>query len=142
MYADAFLQVLKDQAVTTTAVSTDTIDLGTAREVGEGKTLYLLFSVSTAFAGGTSTEFQAIGSAAAGLTSPVVLGTTGAIPTASLTAGAKFAVAINPQIKSTGQRYLGARYVVTGTNTAGAVTADIVETIADGVKFYPSGYTV
>jgi hypothetical protein len=29
-----------------------------------------------------------------------------------------------------------------GTNTAGKVTADVVETIQDGKKFYASGFTV
>ena len=52
------------------------------------------------------------------------------------------AVALNPQIASTGQQYLGARYTVVGTMSAGKVIADIVETVQDGKKFYASGFTV
>ena len=72
----------------------------------------------------------------------VAIGSTDAIATASLTAGALNAVRINPQVASLGKRYLGARYTVVGTNTAGTVTADIVNTIQDGKKFYASGFTV
>ena len=43
---------------------------------------------------------------------------------------------------SKGKRYLGARYVVTGSMNAGKVTADVVETIGDGQKYYASGFTV
>jgi hypothetical protein len=122
-------------------VSTDTVDFGRAQDIGAGEDLYMNFSVGTAFAGGTSTEFQVIGSASANLSSPVVLGTSGAIATASLTAGARQAVRINPILGSTGLRYFGARYVVVGTNSAGTVTADVAHTVQDS-KSYASGFTV
>lgn len=142
MITDATLRVSDAQAVTTTAVSTNTIDLGRAMDIGEGKTLYGHFTVGTAFAGGTSTEFQVITSDSADLSSPVVIGSSGAIATAGLTAGKRLAVKLNPQIGSTGKRYVGARYVVVGTNTAGTVTADVVESIQDGQKSYASGFSV
>ncbi len=142
MITDALLRVSDAQAVTTTAVSTNTIDLGRAMDIGEGKTLYGHFTVGNAFAGGTSTEFQIITSDAADLSSPVVIGSSGAIATAGLTAGKRVAVKMNPQIGSTGKRYVGARYVVVGTNTAGTVTADVVESIQDGQKAYASGFSV
>lgn len=142
MITDQLLRVSSAQAVTTTAVSADTIDLSVARDIGEGKDLYMHFTVGTAFAGGTSTEFQVISSASADLSSPTVIGSSGAIATAGLTAGKREAVRINPKLASNGQRYLGARYVVVGTNSAGTVTADIVETVQDGQKAYASGFSV
>lgn len=141
MINDQFLRVSTGQAVTTTAVSADTIDLSQARDIGAGEDLYMAFAVGTAFAGGTSTEFQVISSANADLSSPTVVGSSGAIATASLTAGSRQAVRINPRVGSNGQRYLGARYVVVGTNTAGTVTADIVHGIQDS-KTYASGFSV
>lgn len=141
MITDALLRVSAAQAVTTTAVSTDTVDLGTARDIGAGENLYMNFTVGTAFAGGTSTEFQVIGSASADLSSPTVLGSSGAIATAGLTAGKRAAVRVNPAIGSNGLRYFGARYVVVGTNTAGTVTADVVHGVQDN-KSYASGFTV
>ena len=141
MITDALLRVSAAQAVTTTAVSTDTVDLGVARDIGAGENLYMNFTVGTAFAGGTSTEFQVIGSASADLSSPTVLGSSGAIATAGLTAGKRAAVRVNPAIGSNGLRYFGARYVVVGTNTAGTVTADVVHGVQDQ-KSYASGFTV
>jgi hypothetical protein len=145
MITDKFLRVSDSQAVTSTAVSTDTIDLSVARDIGEGNDLYMNFAVTEAAtaAGAATVEFQVIASAAAGLTSPVVLGSSGPIAKTALTLGANIAVRINPQVASLGLRYLGANYVVsTGPLTAGKFIADVVETIQDGKKFYASGFSV
>jgi len=143
MITDKNLRVSTDQAVTTTAVSSDTIDLSVARDIGEGHDLYMNFAMTEAFAGGTSTTFEVIIADNAALSSNVtVVGSSNAVATASLTLGANVAVRINPLIGSLGKRYIGARYTVSGTNTAGKVTADIVETIQDGKKYYASGFSV
>jgi hypothetical protein len=143
MITDKFLRVSDAQAVTVTAVSTDSIDLGTARDMGEGRDLTMSFAVGTAFAGGTSTKFEIIIADNAALTSnPVVVGSTDALLTAALTAGKLIPVTINPQVASLGKRYLGARYTVSGTNSAGTVTAELVLDIQDGQKSYASGFSV
>ena len=122
--------------------ATDVIDLSVARDIGEGHALYMVVTVITAFAGGTSIDFIVKGSTDATIvTGDTTLGSSGAILLASLTAGAQFAVRINPVIGSLGLRYLGGFYDVTGTFTAGAVTVDIVTDIQDGKKFYASGFT-
>jgi hypothetical protein len=142
MITDKLLRVSEGQALTTTAVSTDTIDLSIARDMGEGEALYMNFAVITALTGGTSVKFEVISSAAANLGSPTVIGSSDAIVTADLVAGKNVAVRINPQIASNGQRYLGARYTISGTYSAGTVTADVVMNIQDGRSFYASGFTV
>jgi hypothetical protein len=143
MITDKLLRVSDSQAVTTTAVSTDTIDLSIARDMGEGGDLYMNFAMTEAFAGGTSTNFEIIIADNAALSSNVVvIGASGAIVTASLTLGTNVAVRLNPQIASLGKRYLGARYTVSGTNTAGKVIADIVMDVQDGKKSYASGFSV
>jgi len=142
MITDKLLRVSEDQAVTTTAVSTDTIDLSIARDIGEGEALYMNFAVTTAMVGGTSVKFEVISSATANLGSPTVIGSTDAIVTADLTLGKNIAVRINPVIGSNGQRYLGARYTVVGTYSAGKITADVVMNIQDGRSFYASGFSV
>lgn len=145
MITDKLLRVSAAQAVTSSAVSTDTIDLSQTRDIGEGKDLYMHFTVDetvTSGTGGSTVEFQVIGSTAAALSSPVVLGSSGAIVKTDLVAGKRIAVRINPQIASRGLRYLGANYVASATLTAGKFTADIVETIQDGQKAYPSGFSV
>ena len=142
MITDKLLRVSEDQAVTSTAYSTNTIDLSAARDVGEGKTMYMNFALTEAFANGTNITFEVVTSANANLSSHDVVGSSTTIATAALTLGKNIVVAINPQIASKGKRYLGARYVVTGTMNAGKVTADVVETIGDGQKYYASGFTV
>ena len=142
MITDKLLRVSEDQAITTTAFSTDTIDLGTARDVGEGTALYMNFAVTTALANGTSVKFEVVISDNANLSSPTVVGSSDAVLTAALTAGKNVVVRINPDIAGKGKRYLGARYTVAGTFNAGKVTADVVETIGDGQKYYASGFTV
>ena len=142
MITDSLLRVSEDQALTTTAVSTNTINLSVARDMGEGTTLYMNFAITEALANGTSVTFEVITSASANLGSPTVIGSSAAIVTASLTLGKNIVVTLNPDIAGKGQRYLGARYTIAGTFNAGKVTADIVETIGDGRKFYASGFTV
>ena len=142
MITDSLLRVSEDQAVTSTAVSTNTVDLGVARDMGEGTTLYMNFALTEAFANCTSITFEVITSAAANLGTPTVIGSSAVIATAALTLGKNIVVRLNPTIAGKGQRYLGARYTVAGTMNAGKVTADIVETIGDGQKFYASGFTV
>jgi len=142
MITDKLLRVSEDQALTTTAVSTNTIDLSVARDMGEGTTLYMNFAVTEALANGTSVTFEVITSASANLGTPTVIGSSAAIVTASLTLGKNIVVTLNPDIAGKGQRYLGARYTIAGTFNAGKVTADVVETIGDGQKYYASGFTV
>lgn len=142
MITDALLRVSEDQAITSTAFSTNTIDLSVARDVGEGTALYMNFAVTTALANGTSVKFEVVSSANANLSSPTVIGSSDAVVTASLTAGKNVVVRINPDMAGKGQRYLGARYTVAGTFNAGKITADVVETIGDGQKYYASGFTV
>ena len=142
MITDSLLRVSENQAVTSTAVSTNTIDLVVARDIGEGTPLYMNFAVTVAMAGGTSIKFEVITSANANLSSPTVIGSSDAILAAALTAGKNVVVRLNPEIAGKGQRYLGARYTVSGTYSSGTITADVVETIGDGRKFYASGFTV
>lgn len=132
-------------------LSTNTIDLasggvpsGQVRDIGEGSDFaYGRVEITAAFTGGTSAEFQIITADDAALTTNVkVLGTTGAIPVASLTLGARFVCQINPVIGSKGQRYIGGRTVNLGANAAGSIYMDIGAEIQDGQKFYPNGFAV
>jgi hypothetical protein len=162
MYVDALLALsgsISGNTVTgqtvfsagTSVLSTNTVDLasggipsGQVRDIGEGSDFaFGRFEVTVAAVGGTSMEFQIITADDAALTTNVkVLGTTGAIPVASLTLGSRFACDINPVIGSKGQRYVGGRTVSVGTTTAGSIYADIGAEIQDGQKFFPNGFAV
>ena len=143
MITDKLLRVSEDQVVTASAVSTNTIDLSVNRDIGEGKNLYMVFTVTADFATLTDLTFQILNDDSAALGSPTVLASSDAIAAASLVAGKQVVLQIPPQIASKGLQYLGAKYVVGGSSaTTGKVTTDIVEAIQDGKKFYASGFTV
>ena len=147
MMTDALLQLSSAQAVTSTAVSTNTIDLSQARDVGGLNDLFVTFTIDENFATATSVEFQIITSANANLSSGNVIASTGAIVIAQLTAGRKpIAVAIPESILTSlpiGQRYLGANYVVAGSAaTTGKISATVTDTSVSVGKNYPSGFTV
>lgn len=142
MITDALLRVSDAQAITGDAASTNTIDLGTARDIGAGEPLFMVFTVTEAFNNLTSLAIQIITSDAANLGTPTVRATQ-TVLLAGLTVGAQFVVPVPPIIGSLGQRYMGAYYDVTGTNpSTGKITADIVETYQDVKKNYASGFTV
>jgi hypothetical protein len=128
----------------TPVLSTDTIDLSVARDIGEGEDLFMNFTCVAAYNTLTSLTFEIIGATNAALSTGVtVIGSSGPVPLASLTANAQFSVRFNPQLLSTGQRYIGARYTTVGsTPTTGSVCAYVVMDIQDGRKFYASGFSV
>jgi hypothetical protein len=149
MITDALLLLSSAQAVTSTAVSTNTIDLSQARDIGAGETLFAVFTVDTTFtaAGAATMQLQIITSAAANLGTPTVIGQTDALGKAEFAAGRKpISIAIpRAQLAAQpiGQRYLGVQYTVaTGPMTAGAITCNIVHDTQDIQKTYPSGFSV
>lgn len=150
MITDFQAQLSSAQAVTASAVSTNTIDLSQIRDIGAGEELNIAITVDTTVtaAGAATVNFQIITSAAANLSSPTIIGQTDAIPKANLAAGVGPLYLPIPRafINTTGgggQRYLGLQYTVaTGPLTAGAFTANVVIDAADSRKFYPSGFTV
>ena len=142
MIVDKFLRVSEDQAITADAASTNTIDLSQARDIGEGQSLFMVFTVTQAFNNLTSALLEVVISDNADLSSPQILAMQSVL-LAGLTVGAQFTVVIPPQVGSLGKRYLGAYYDITGTApSTGKITADIVTNIQDGKKFYASGFTV
>jgi len=149
MLTDALLQLSSAQVVTASAVSTNTVDLSQARDLGPGNDLYVAITVDEAAtaAGAATVNFQVITSAAANLGSPTIIGQTDAIGKAELTLGRKAIVVPIPSAvllaQPIGQRYLGVQYTVgTGPLTAGKFSAAIVNTDISINKSYPSGFSV
>jgi len=148
MYTDSQLTLSAAQAVTTTAFSTNTIDLLAAQDPGAGRPVYLIIRVGTAVAaaGAATVQFQIVSSANANLSSPTILGQSDAIAKANLGANTLI-VATLPKsfVNRIGQRYLGLQYAVgTGPLTAGAFDAYITPDAA-GLKYvnpYPVGWSI
>jgi hypothetical protein len=124
-------------------LSTNTIDLGVARDIGAGEDVHMRVEVGTVFAGLTALDIEVISADDAALSVNVTsLGAEKAIPVASLTAGARFDIAFGAQLGKNGRRYLGARYTPTGTGTTGTLFADFGVEVQDSGKGYASGFAV
>jgi hypothetical protein len=128
-------------------ISENVVDTGNAtniaRDMGEGESLYIVFTVTEAFtSGGAATvAINCVVSPATALTGSTTVGSVAATAVASLTLGTQFVVRINPLVASLGLRYLGVIYTIaTATTTAGAMTAYVVKDFQDGKKFYKSGF--
>lgn len=153
MWTDALLQLSSAQAVTSSAVCANCIDLGQARDASGGEPLYIAITVdqTVTAAGAATVNFQAISGSGvgggvinAGIT---VLAQTGAVPKADLTAARRPIVLLVPRHVLTsqplGQRYLGLQFTVsTGPLTAGQFTANVVQDPQDLDKLHGSGFTV
>ena len=123
-----------DQAVIATAISENVIDLGLPEtpfggkaalndDVGKGTPIPILIQVTEDFNTLTSLTVTLENSAAAGLTSPVVLATE-SILLADLVPGKQTFMQYVPN--GVELRYLGVRYTVVGTDpTLGNITAGI-----------------
>lgn len=138
MINDKLLMFSEAQAVTASAASTDTIDLGpidgTRRDIGVGEALeYWVTTNATATAAGAATVNVQL------QTSPdnstwTTLTSSGDLALASLVAGRRI---VSQKVPQGVQRYLRVNYVVgTGPLTAGAFTAGINLDV-DGNNHYP-----
>jgi hypothetical protein len=131
MWVDAENEFSNSQAVTSTAISTNVIDLGatnTLKDLGAGQPVYLVIQTAVACtdSGSDATvAFTLESDSTANLaTSATVHWTSGALAFAAYaTAGTRVAVIALP-IAKTYERYLGVRYTVaSGPLTAGAFDA-------------------
>ena len=149
MYVDAQTLLSDAQALTATAVSTNTMDMGNVtpkNEVGTGEPIALVIGVDVAADATTADEtyqFQLVQSANADLSAQDVLlqKDTAYITRATLVAGYQLVIPVPVDLVT--KRYLGARYVLGGTTPSVTVTAMIVplKNVRSG-KLYAKGYVI
>lgn len=122
MYIDRENLLAKNQAVTASAASTDTIDFGIARDVGVGEPMELvvLCTEAATAAGAATVQFALQTDDNAGFASPTTLAESPAIGKAALVAGVEpLAVKLPVGV----ERYLRLYFTVaTGPLTAGRFT--------------------
>lgn len=124
MIFDSTNKFSTEQAVTSTASSSNVIDLGVSgRDIGLGEVIPVWIGVDTAFAGLTSllVTVQTDDDEAFGTASSVI--STPAISVADLKAGYQFSIQSVP--KNVLGRYVRLSYVVVGTGTAGTLSAGV-----------------
>jgi len=156
MYIDAKLEFSSAQALTTTAVGTNVKDLATARSIGNGEPMSMVFVVTVAADQTTGDEdytFQVeYASNAAQSTGRQLIGERNfesGTPTAPaqnadlLVAGFTFAIPIPATNASEDGQFLGIRYVLAGTSPS--ITCDAFLVPSCDVALYnpyPNNYTV
>ena len=115
-----------DQAITTTANSTDIIDLGAdnsrVQDLNEKGVTQAFFQVTKAFTGTTSMVVTLTESDSSTMLSETTVVSSATILTASLVAGYQFQFSTLPLIS---KRYLRATYTVVGTLAAGTIMAGL-----------------
>lgn len=138
MFVDSQLMFSDAQALTTTAVSTNDIDLSSDRNIGKGEPMAVVVTFG-ADSGGTSPTLQvelltdndvAFGSATTLASSAVVL---------SAKAGDSIVLPIGYE----NERYLRLNYVTGGTTPTATVDAYLQPmSMIDGKDDLPNGYTI
>jgi hypothetical protein len=139
MYIDRQNLFGRDQAVTTSAPSTDYIDCGAARDIGNGTPLEILVLCTEAVtAAGAATVTVALQSDDnPSFSSPANLVLSDAIPKASLVAGAQV---LRVPVPYGAERYLRLYFSVgSGPLTAGKFTSGLVP-MRQANTAYASGY--
>ena len=141
MWIDKLNRFSNLQALTATAASTDILDLGADRDVGNGEPIELVIVVGTALtSAGASTLVAALQTdSAEGFGTVETLIQTPAIPKASLVAGYEV---LKVKLPLGIKRYLRVYYTVgTADFTAGTISAFLTPT-RQAWKSYASGYSV
>lgn len=139
MYIDRQNLFGQDQAVTTSTASTDYIDLGAARDIGNGERPEILVlctqDVTASGAAAVTVSLQTDDNSS--FSSPINLVLSDAVPKASLVAGTEV---LRVAVPYGTERYLRLFYTVgTGPLTAGKFTSGLVPQRQANVA-YASGY--
>ncbi|TCD18167.1 hypothetical protein E0D81_12660 [Lelliottia amnigena] len=139
MILDKLLMFSEKQAVTTTAASTDVIELGpidgTRRDIGVGEPLEFWATVdTTATASGAATLNVQLQTSPDNSTWTTIYDS-GALALAALTAGKRL---FSAKVPAGVQKYLRVNYTVgTGPLTAGAFTSGINLDVDNNTPYYP-----
>lgn len=131
------------QALSATAASTNSIDLGSARQIQEGDAMGILLTVDVAadFTTGDETyTLQVQTDDNSAFSSPTVTQSQ-AIIASQLTLGAKIFIPLS-QIALL-ERYIRLNFVLAGTTPSVTVTAELQpKDMVDEFRTYPIGYTI
>lgn len=121
MLIDSRLEFSDGQALTASAASTNIVDLGQDRDIGPGRTLYLVLTVDVAADSGTGNETYAMAletdSSAAFASASVLVSRT--IAAADLDQGSQHVIPVT----LTNERYLRVNYTLGGTTPSVTVNA-------------------
>lgn len=128
MILDSRLEFSNKQSVAATAASTNVIDLSSDRDIGPGRTMWVVLAVTTTIAGASASVALETDSAEGFGTKEVLATTT----ITAATAGTRFVMGVPYANK----RYLRLNYTI-GTGTAGNVSAWLTDQEPASWQAYP-----
>jgi len=130
MIMDSLLEFADGQdisQVAATYLSTNVVDLGSARDIGNGQPLYLVIQIDTAVVGSSSTiQFRLRSDSTASIHATTSTGhyDSGAIAEADLIIGYQLIIPLPPEGSNAYEQFLGVQAIVgTATTTAGTYSA-------------------
>lgn len=137
MYIDSLLQFSNAQALTATAVSASNVDLGSDRDIGPGRPMWVVVAINTAADNTTGDETYSIALQTddnASFTSPTTIATV--VPAAAtLTAGTRVVLGM----PYANERYIRLNYTLGGTTPSVTVTAWLTDQEPSSWQAYPDG---
>jgi hypothetical protein len=142
-YVDAQLLFSDEQAVTSTAASTNYIDLGAVRDIGTGEDLYVVCLVDVAMTDAGSDSTVAVALEGDSTTTFTPDGTQTLFSFAALSARGTVKIAkLSPGADPLQYRYIQLKYTVSGGDlTTGKFTAYLTNNI-DKYVAYADGFTI
>lgn len=156
MYLDSQLQFSDSQAITTSAVGTNVIDLSVDRSIGNGEPLVVMFTVIVAADQGSGDEDYTFdveyASNAAQSTGRQLIGRRvfeSGSPTAPaqdadlLVAGFSFFVPVPATTLAESEQFIGIRYVTAGSTPIITCSAQLMPmSMADATNDYADGFAI
>lgn len=133
MIIDSRLEFSVKQALTATAVSTNVIDLSSDRDIGPGRTMWVVVQVDVALDKTTGDETYAV----ALQTSSAVGSGYADIASVSMPAGTVAGTRFVIGVPYSNQRYLGLNYTLGGTTPTGTVSAWLTDQEPASWQAYP-----
>lgn len=137
MILDADLQFSDAQVVTSTAASSNLIDMGAIRDVAVGQPLYVLISVETALTNTGTVTITVESDDNASFSSATTQQTIGVLQTSAV--GTKLIAPLYPADNS--ERYMRLKYTVSGTVDTGKVDA-FLSNAYEHVPHYADAVTI
>ncbi|MCW3505653.1 Bbp16 family capsid cement protein [Burkholderia cenocepacia] len=137
MYIDSLLEFSRAQALSASGASTNIIDLGSDRDIGPGRPLWVVVAVAVAADNTTGDETYSIALQTddnAAFSSPTTIATL-APAAASMPAGSRFVIGM----PFANERYLRLNYTLGGTTPSVTLNAFLTDQDPASWQAYPDG---
>jgi hypothetical protein len=143
MIVDSQLLFSDAQAITAAAGSTNTVDLGSVRDIGTGESLYVVVTVDIALTGASVTLVVDLEGDSTTTITPDATSRLFTIP-ALAAAGGTYIASLDPGMDALQYQYVRLKYTPTGgagSLSTGTVTAFITKN-PQSVKYYADAVTI